>query len=436
MPKMVQSIVDIYENHTGKELTKACSTPGTPGASLMKNEGEVVSQTVYRQIVGKGMYLGQKIAAETSNPVRELTRHFQSPGPEHWKEVERLVAFLKNNADELKLTYRKPKEMRPGACVDSDYAKNKDDRRSVSGAMFNVGGVLTNWVSKTQPTVTLSSTEAEYISLSSAVQEILFMISLMTEWGVCVLPAAIMEDNTGAIFLVKNQQVGPRTKHIQIRWHWLREHSDKYDVVYIKSEDNESDICTKNCPEGLYTKHAENIRNGTMFVYQNWDSIVSKLKSEVRREDVKIGCLYCVRTSESNESNEGESREKSFQCDVGESCEDDSVESNDARPSGSRTSNGTCSELVDIEEDSSEKTEPSGQLTKIEDDQETYGGESASGVSTGREHQNFRCSHKCETDDVKGTGSIWRFVGHERSCMDELEGREHPPEVKEALRDG
>ena len=127
---------------------------------------------------------------------------------------------------------------------------------------------------------------------------------------------------------------------------------------------------------------------------------------------------------------------KSFQCDVGESCEDDSVESNDARPYGSRTSNGTCWELVDIEEDSSEKAEPSGQLTKIEDDQETYGGESASGVNTGREHQNFRCSYKCETDDVEGTGSIWRFVGHERSCMDELEGREHPPEVKEALRDG
>ena len=71
------------------------------------------------------------------------------------------------------------------------------------GNLHNVGGTLMNWMCKTQPMVTLSSTEAEYISLAAAVQELIFMIMLMEELGECQLPGIIMEDNTGAIFLVK-----------------------------------------------------------------------------------------------------------------------------------------------------------------------------------------------------------------------------------------
>ena len=75
----------------------------------------------------------------------------------------------------------------------------------------------------------------------------------------------IYEDNLGAIYLVKNQQVSPRTKHIDIRHHYLRElQGDRLDVRFVRSEDNSSDIMTKNTARELFEKHAKRIREGLL----------------------------------------------------------------------------------------------------------------------------------------------------------------------------
>jgi hypothetical protein len=288
MPKLVDQIIKMYEDHVGYEI-KEYGTPGTPGFSLTKNKGEQLDTEKYRSIVGKYMYLVTKLFTEGSNTARELTRHFSNPGEDQWKELERAVGYLKVNKENVMLTYRKPKEMRPTATVDTNYATNKDDRRSVSGAIFTLGGCITNWFSKTQKTVTLSSTEAEYVGVSKAAQEILFMLMLLDEFGECKRPALILEDNEGAIFLVKNQSVGERTKHIDVRYHFMRQHYERGDfgITYIMSEDNESDICTKNTPERTHKKHAVAIRDGEMMIYKYWDNFLKDAGIEVQREDVK-----------------------------------------------------------------------------------------------------------------------------------------------------
>jgi hypothetical protein len=105
------------------------------------------------------------------------------------------------------------------------------------------------------------------------------------------LPGVLLEDNTGAIFLIKNQQVGVRTKHIDVRWHWIREKRDtgELDVIFTKSENNESDILTKNTVESLQTKHARSMREGRLYVYMNWDNMIVKaVHKKDRREDVEI----------------------------------------------------------------------------------------------------------------------------------------------------
>ena len=154
--------------------------------------------------------------------------------------------------------------MRSISFVDSNYAINIEDRRSITGMINTLGGMITNWTSKAQPTVSLSSTEAEYMALASCAQETMFTNSLLTELGSCKRPGIIKEDNTGAIFLVKNKQVSARTKHIDVRHHYVRELREKgeVEVEFVRGRENVSDGMTKNLPTPLFKEHTSSILNG------------------------------------------------------------------------------------------------------------------------------------------------------------------------------
>ncbi|KAI2509134.1 GAG-pre-integrase domain [Fragilaria crotonensis] len=268
MNKLEDEIVETYEKITGKEV-KTYDTPGYPNKYLSKNEGPTVNMTDYRSMVGKIMYLTTKLAPDLANAARELAQHLSNPGEDHWKALDRMVGHIKLRPYEG-LTYRRPKELRPISMVDSDYAKNTDNRKSISSGLHTLGGTLVHWESKTQHVVTLSSTEAEYISLARGACENKFIMMLLDE-GIRRPDekrhmGKVYEDNLGAIYLVKNQHVGARTKHIDVRAHFIRELEDNgyLNVQFIRSEENAADILNKNCPEKLHTKHAKNIRDGTL----------------------------------------------------------------------------------------------------------------------------------------------------------------------------
>jgi hypothetical protein len=295
MPKKVREIIELYEEHIGKDA-KNYVIPGTAGVCTSKWVSDPMEHTMYRRLVGKIMFLVVKIFPEGANAARELARHFSNPGPMHWDELARYIGYLKVMESEIRLIYRKPKEMRALSYVDSNYATDKEDRRSVSGGIHTVGGTIINWMSKTQSSVTLSSCEAEYGSLASGATQVKFVQQLLEEIAECKTPGIIMEDNTGAIFLVKNQQVGSRTKHIDVRHHYIRELRERgeLDVLFVRSEKNPSDILTKNVPEKLLAEHASRIRNGTLECREEWDELVASIEEpdetihHVQWEDVKI----------------------------------------------------------------------------------------------------------------------------------------------------
>ena len=106
MSDTVENIIKTYEKDGA--TAKLYKTPGTPGISTEKHEGEPHEATLYRKIVGKIMYLVCKLMPEGSNAARELSRQFGNPNEEHWKEVERFIGYLKEKKEELKLVYRKP----------------------------------------------------------------------------------------------------------------------------------------------------------------------------------------------------------------------------------------------------------------------------------------------------------------------------------------
>jgi hypothetical protein len=179
--------------------------------------------------------------------------------------MERMVGYLQQKENHH-LVLRRPRELRPVGSADSNYATDSDDRRSVTGNVNTLGGMITSWTSKKQPITTLSSTEAEYVSVATHCQETIFLQMLLDEITTSVRPAVIYEDNMGCIYLVRNQQVGARTKHIDVRHHFIREQVAKGNikVCFIPTEENESDACTKNLPEVSFTKHAGALINGTL----------------------------------------------------------------------------------------------------------------------------------------------------------------------------
>jgi len=109
----------------------------------------------------------------------------------------------------------------------------------------------------------------------------MFTQNLLYEITGVRLMAIVYEDNLGAIYLTRNQQVSARTKHIDIRHHYMRDFlsEKRMDIRFLRSEDNSSDICTKNTPRELHEKHSTMIRNGTL---QCWKEDV-KTDSSVKQ---------------------------------------------------------------------------------------------------------------------------------------------------------
>lgn len=143
--------------------------------------------------------------------------------------------------------------------ADAAFA-NADESKSVSGYVFLEGGGAITWLSKKQSVVALSSTEAEYIALSEASREACWLRSLYEELGFKqVYPTLIKGDNNGAIAMAQNPQFHKRAKHINTRWHWIRDLVDDnvVEVGSCRDPEQTADVLTKPLPRPKHKKHVE-----------------------------------------------------------------------------------------------------------------------------------------------------------------------------------
>ncbi|KXJ74604.1 hypothetical protein RP20_CCG013320 [Aedes albopictus] len=142
---------------------------------------------------------------------------------------------------DTKLLFRRDASSSPlTGYADADWASDTNDRKSVSGYLFQVFGCSVSWCSKKQPTVATSSSEAEYVALSIWLQGILEDLQETAK------PVTIYEDNRGCICMAKNFET-KRTKHIDIKYHFLRDHvaSGSLNIEPIRTQDQLADIFTK-----------------------------------------------------------------------------------------------------------------------------------------------------------------------------------------------
>ena len=268
-------------------------TPGTPRftARRIENPEDKVNSEdheIYRSGVGTLLYLTKHSRPDICNPVRELSKTMDAPAPVHLKEMYKVLRHvLSTKGYGLKFELRKDIiKWALKALSDSDFASDKETRISVFGYIIYFCGIPIAWRSKGMKSVVLSTTEAEYMALSEVVKELKFIVQLLQTMNIEVeLPITVHVDNVGAIWLSNNRTTSDRTKHIDIRTSFVKEYQEdgKIIIKFVKSEENEADIFTKNTTNVIFSNHQKKlVWDKTNVVHE-----MNKVKVRINMKDVE-----------------------------------------------------------------------------------------------------------------------------------------------------
>jgi hypothetical protein len=148
------------------------------------------------------------------------------------------------------------------AITDADWATDEKDRRSISGYCFYFLNSLVSWSSTKQKTVSLSSTESEYYAMTHAIKEALWIHIFLTIHRLPVpRPFPLLCDNQSTIALVESEAVSSRSKHIDVHYHFIRDHISEgsFQATWISTSEMTADIFTKPLPPPLFTKHCDSL---------------------------------------------------------------------------------------------------------------------------------------------------------------------------------
>jgi len=240
----------------------------------------------FREIMGALLWLAINTRPDIMYAVNQLSKYNNNPGPKHWYAMEQVLRYLKGTLNyglcfEMGVTQQEqasqlfglnssaynhsstdPNVMEPTIASDADFSRDNETSRSVSGYVFMLAGAPISWHSTTQPVVALSSMESEYIAACSAAQEAIWLKSVIEELGLgCPKPLIIQEDNKSTIEFADHPGHHRRSKHIQRRFHYLREQVTEGNIrmKHCKGADNIADIFTKPLYPDEFCRHRSQI---------------------------------------------------------------------------------------------------------------------------------------------------------------------------------
>ena len=257
-------ILQILEKY-GMTNCKPVATPMDVSVKMTKStddDDDLADQTLYQQILGSLMYLAIATRPDIAAAISTLSQFASRPNQTHYQALKRLLRYLRGTSNyELTLgrqsqdnhernDVRLPLELT--GYSDASWGNDHDTRRSYSGYVFLLGDSPISWSSKRQSTVALSTTEAEYIALTQACKEAMWLRQLLSElsFDQSMTATTIYEDNQSTIALAKNPVYHARSKHIDIQHHYIREkvQSQEITLEYITTDDMIADIFTKPLP--------------------------------------------------------------------------------------------------------------------------------------------------------------------------------------------
>jgi len=249
----IKSILERY----GFENIRPRAAPMDPNLKLSTSDSPKTPQEFammrdkpYRESIGSGQYASCGTRLNITYVVNTLSRYLENPGPTHWGAVKHMFAYLAGTID-YELTYGKERKDLEGY-GDADGSTH-EDRKAISGYAFMIDGGAVSWSTKKQEIISLSTTEAEYVAATHAAKEAVWLRTLISElYGEDLIkgPTTLHSDNQSAIALTKDHQYHARTKHIDIRFHFIRWviEEGKVKLVYCPTNDMLADSFTKALP--------------------------------------------------------------------------------------------------------------------------------------------------------------------------------------------
>jgi hypothetical protein len=261
-----EAMIDRVAERFKVEDCKPTHLPADANSKLIRmksEEGEKASGMPYRELVGSLMYIMVCTRPDICNAVGEVSKFCEDHGSDHWIAALKILKYLKTTKT-LSLVFNGMKNEEMVAYADASWASDQDNGRSVTGYVVLVNGTSVSWKSKRQPTVAMSSTEAEYMALFAVVQEVIWMRRLLNqvlfcENGQVQEPTIVYQDNKSTILLANNPSQHSRTKHINTKFHFTRDQVNEgtIKIVYKSTEDMVADVLTKAVSRVKLKKHAE-----------------------------------------------------------------------------------------------------------------------------------------------------------------------------------
>ena len=240
---------------------KPSSMPIDPAVPLLKSQSPSKLEDIakmrnipFREAVGALMYAAMGTRPDIAFATSTVAQFAENPGWSHWEAVKRIFRYLLGTKD-LELVYGGEERGLTGY-VDADGA-SQEHRRAISGYVFMVDGGAVSWSSKKQELVTLSTTEAEYVAATHAAKEAIWLRRLISEVFKSVeTPTTLFCDSKSAIALAHDGHYHARTKHIDIRYHFIRYiiEAGTIKLVYCPTNDMTADVLTKALPS-VKAKH-------------------------------------------------------------------------------------------------------------------------------------------------------------------------------------
>ena len=207
--------------------------------------GVEVDPTLYRSMIGSLLYLTAS-RPDIAFSVGVCARFQAAPKESHLTAVKRIIRYI-NGTSDYGIWYSRDSNECLAGYSDADWAGCIDDRKSTSGGCFYLGNNLVSWMSKKQNSISLSTAEAEYIAAASGCAQLLWMKKLLHDYGITQDTMCVFCDNTSAINLSKNPVQHSKSKHIEIRYHFIRDLVEKKIVYleFINTDNQKADIFTK-----------------------------------------------------------------------------------------------------------------------------------------------------------------------------------------------
>jgi hypothetical protein len=249
--KCIQYILKKFRMKNAKPI----KTPmGTNGHLDLDTGGKSVDQMVYQSMIGSLLY----ICASRPDIMLSvcMCARFQANSKKvHLRAVKRIMRYLVYTP-KFGVWYPKGSTFDLIGYSDADYARCKIDRKSTSGTCQFLGRSLVSWASKKQNALALSTAEAEYIPVGHCSAQLLWMRQTLRDYGYKLSKVPLLCHNESAIRMADNPVEHSRTKHIDIRYHFLIDHQQKGDIeiAYVNTHNQLADILTKPLDEKTFSK--------------------------------------------------------------------------------------------------------------------------------------------------------------------------------------